>query len=445
MPKAGITVESCIVGAWNKKVGDPVALGEILFSYETDKASFECESTAEGTLLDILCGEGDEVPVLAPVCVVGAQGEAIYTAATPAAEGGPAPGAAAEDAAIAKAAADPAVMIDADAGPAAIADADAEARVSPRARRLARRLAIDYRGAAPTGPYGRVVERDIERLAAARAGGTPAEAGSRASMEVSGAIVPPNAEAQPVSPVSGASGRDIPAYTDAKLPPIRRAIAAAMMKSLSEIAQLTHHHSFDASKLLELREEFKRGGSRYGLDGVTVGDVILFAVSRVLHEFPDFNAHLINGDTIRRFSGVGLGVAMATERGLLVPTVAGADKKSLREISSEVKELAKDARKGAISPDKLRGGTFTVSNLGVYGVEMFTPVINPPQVAILGVCGVTTRARAYPGGGIGTYQSMGLSLTYDHRANDGAPAAAFAKRLCEALENIHLLLLGENV
>jgi len=218
-----------------------------------------------------------------------------------------------------------------------------------------------------------------------------------------------------------------------------------MIKSLSETAQLTHHHSFDAEKLLALREDFKRHGGGYGLEGVTIGDIIIYAVSRILKSFPDFNAHLLPGDVMRRFHSVNLGVAMATDRGLLVPTVFGADAKSLRELSAEIKELAGGARTGSISPDKLGGATFTVSNLGATGVEMFTPIINPPQVAILGVCGIATRARAAQGGGIEAYRSIGLSLTYDHRAVDGAPASAFAQKLCECLERIDLLLINDKV
>ena len=460
MPKVGITVETCIIGSWNKKPGDSVSVGESLFSYETDKAAFECESTASGTLLEVYYGDGDEVPVLAPVCAIGEPGE--KTPDMQAAQG-------ATDVPGAEKSGMPAVQGGAyeSAGGAHIMDA---LKISPRAKNLAARFGLDYTLAIPSGPGGRIIERDIEALnhinkiyghgdAQSKAGLYAPEA-NRESFSAdpqSPAAAPPvetalsNAAVPPTATIpSGAaapsaaavSSTEEPAalkYSDEKLPKIRRVISQTMTKSLSEMAQLTHHHSFDASAILALRAEFKQHGAQFGADGVTLGDIVLYAVSRVLPMFPNFNAHIIGGDTIRRFEGVNLGVAIDTKRGLMVPTVFGADKKSLRQISAEVKELAQAARNGSINPDALSGGTFTVSNLGATGVEMFTPIINPPQVAILGVCGITPRVRAAQGGGVEVYQSMGLSITYDHRANDGAPASSFAQKLCQTLEHITLL------
>jgi len=438
-----------MIGSWKKGIGDAISVGDVLFSYETDKAVFECESTAEGTLLEIFHNDGDEVPVLTPVCAVGAPGEAVvYEAAggagprgapaapaipnTPAAPAAPTGSAIAAVPAASGSPAIPAAPV-MPAGSAASPDI----KISPRAKNLARRLGVDYALAVPSGPHGRIIERDIAPLAGSRQAG-PAIQGALAGAppEVSG--MPANADV--AAAYTGAS--DV-AFTDDKMPKIRRVIAGMMLKSLSEIAQLTHHHSFDATRLLALREDFKRRGANYGLDGVTIGDVINFVVTRVLTEHPDLNAHLLPDDVLRRFQGVNLGVAISTERGLLVPTVFGADGKSLKELSAEVKALADSARSGAISPDRLGGATFTVSNLGATGVEMFTPIINPPQVAILGICGITTRARVSPGGGLEAYRSIGLSLTYDHRAVDGAPASVFVKKLCENLEHIDLLLINE--
>jgi pyruvate dehydrogenase E2 component (dihydrolipoamide acetyltransferase) len=167
--------------------------------------------------------------------------------------------------------------------------------------------------------------------------------------------------------------------------------------------------------------------------------MILYAVARTLVNHPDLNANMIEDNVIRHFDHVHLGLAVDTPRGLMVPTIFNADTKSLLEISREAKELAAQARSGSINPDMLKGGTFTVSNLGSFGVEMFTPVINPPQTGILGVCGITTRVREVDGK-ITTYPAMGLSLTYDHRAVDGAPAARFASELVKKLENFTVLL-----
>jgi pyruvate dehydrogenase E2 component (dihydrolipoamide acetyltransferase) len=224
------------------------------------------------------------------------------------------------------------------------------------------------------------------------------------------------------------------------MPRIRRAIAAAMTASLAEMAQLTHHHSFDATEVLALRAQFKRDGEAMGLSGVSVGDMVLYAAVKALLACPDMNAHLVGGDVIRRFRPVHLGVAVDTPRGLMVPTVFHADRMSLLQLSRAVKDLAEACRSGAVSPDLLRGATFTVSNLGALGVESFTPIVNPPQVGILGVCGVTERVRRGAGGALEAYPAMGLSITYDHRAMDGAPASRFAKALCDSLARFRLLL-----
>jgi pyruvate dehydrogenase E2 component (dihydrolipoamide acetyltransferase) len=167
--------------------------------------------------------------------------------------------------------------------------------------------------------------------------------------------------------------------------------------------------------------------------------MVLFAVTKTLLEFPDMNAHYLEGGVMRRFERVNLGVAVDTPRGLMVPTVFGADSKSLIELSVEVKQLASAARIGNIAPDLLHGGTFTVSNLGPTGVEVFTPILNPPQVGIFGVCGMSSKIRQTDGS-IEAYPSIGMSLTYDHRAVDGAPASRFAQAVCDRLEKFSLML-----
>ena len=182
----------------------------------------------------------------------------------------------------------------------------------------------------------------------------------------------------------------------------------------------------------------KAAGGDYA--GVTLGDMVLFAVSRTLLNHPDMNAHMLDEKTIRRFNAVHLAVAVDTPRGLLVPVIRNADTKSLLQISKELKELAAQAISGAISPDKLSGGTFTVSNLGSFGVEQFTPIINAPQTGILGVCTMTDRPRKGKDGNIELYSAMGLSITYDHRAVDGAPASRFMQELCRNLEQFTTIL-----
>ena len=412
MPKAGITVESCIIGEWKKKIGDAVKVGDILFDYETDKAAFECESTEEGELLEIFFENGEEVPVLVNVCAIGTKGEDTSSlrpegaepAAAPAAEAAPAPAAA------------PVAEAPAAAPAAATVNSDGITKISPRAKELATRAGVNAALATPTGPNGRIVEKDVRELMKNPVAEAPAAAATAKAPEVE--------------------------YEDVKFSGIRRTIAKSMIDSLSGMAQLTNSHSFDATSIQRCRKEFKDAGGE--LAGVTLGDMVLFAVARTLKNHPELNANIFTDEkgnlVLRKFTHVHLGVAVDTPRGLMVPTIFNADTKSITEISKELKELAAAARSGSISPDLLRGGSFTVSNLGAFGVESFTPVINPPQVAILGVCSITDRVRK-TSTGLEVYPAMGLSLTYDHRSVDGAPAARFAKELCENLETFTATLL----
>ncbi len=412
MPKAGITVESCIIGAWEKKVGDVIKVGDILFTYETDKASFECESTAEGTLLEIFYNEGDEVPCLVNVCAVGNPGEDC-SALRPDSAAAPAP---AEE----KPAVEQVEEKKVEAAPAAPATTVefGKGAISPRARKLAERAGVDASLATPTGPNGRIIERDVREL-----------------MENPVVAV---AKEEPVAAPAVQAVADEAEYTDVKFSGIRRAISKSMHTSLSTMAQLTHTHSFDATTIFNYRKMLKSAEGDYA--GITLGDIVLYAVSRTLLDHPDLNAHMLDDNNIRLFKHVNLGVAVDTPRGLMVPTIFRADEKSLLEISKEVKALAAQCREGNISPDKLTGATFTVSNLGSLGVESFTPVINPPQTGILGVCCTTDRVRKKADGTIDVYPAMTLSLTYDHRAVDGSPASRFQKDLCKNLETFTALL-----
>lgn len=390
MPKQGQSVESCIITKWHKTVGEDVKPGDLLFSYETDKAAFDFEADAEGKLLAIFAEEGADVPCLEPVSVIGKEGEDIGEAAAAVKQTEKAP---AEEKQQNQEQRSEAVVVQ--------KRPEGEVFVSPRARKAAERQGVDAALATPTGANGRVMERDVYRFSENWTGHT-----SEAKRD------------------AGAAN-----YTDEKLSNVRKLIARAMHESLSNLAQLTHNFSFDATNLLELRKKFKAEGK-----DVTINDIILFAVSRMLAKHPYLNAHFLD-DRIRLFNSVNLGIAVDTDRGLLVPTMYDAHKKTLLEISNATKELATAARSGRIAPELLANGTFTVSNLGTLGVESFTPIINPPQTAILGVCALQTRIKN-TGSTISFYQAMGLSLTYDHRAVDGAPASRFVKELGEMLENI---------
>ena len=221
-------------------------------------------------------------------------------------------------------------------------------------------------------------------------------------------------------------------HSEERITHMRRIIAANMQNSLLHSAQLTHHSSFDATAVLEFRARCKAYPQDSWQHGVTINDILLFATARTLTKFKYMNAHC-NGETISGFEHVNLGVAVDTPRGLMVPTLFMAESKRLKEISCESKALASAAKTGKISPELLSGATFTVTNLGSMRIESFTPILNPPQVGILGVCCVSERVKTVDGVQI-TYPAMGLSLTYDHRAVDGAPASQILRSLAEMLE-----------
>ena len=425
MPRQGQSVESCVITSWAKKVGDPVHTGETLFSYETDKAAFDEEAKVDGTLLAVFYQEQDDVPCLSEVAVIGTPGEDI-SAFGPHADVSPAAPETAQAATPAVAAAPMAVQLTAPT---------AAAGVSPRARVAAERLHVDLTGVTPTGPHGRILERDV--LAAGRSTSAAVGAGSTAGIPGTGlggrvTLADQQAPAAVASETSSVLG-----YHDEKISHMRKIIADSMHNSLATMAQLTHHSSFDASSIIAYRKELKAAES-LELPGITYNDLILYAVSRVLKHHPVLNAHWM-GDKIRYFDHIHLGMAEDTPRGLLVPKIFNADTKSVAEIAKENKELAAAAQGGSISPDLLSGATFTVSNLGTLDIEMFTPVINPPQTGILGVDCMVDRVRMADGN-ISVYPAMGLSLTYDHRAMDGAPASRFLKELKTVLEHFSALL-----
>jgi Pyruvate/2-oxoglutarate dehydrogenase complex, dihydrolipoamide acyltransferase (E2) component, and related enzymes len=425
MPKEGITVESCLVGSWHKNVGEPVAKDDVLFEYETDKATFECLSTANGVLLHKFCNEGEETPVLTPAAIIGSEGEDISGLIGGASEQQTTSSSSNDEL---EANSDEVEKVEEVSEVAEVSSEQSTATgieneapiASPRARIFAAEQGIDLAGVVPTGPGGRIIEADV--IAAANS------LGSDEQVSISNEV----AQDELLSAKDEVGGEALPVYVDEPYTKIRAVIAKTMASSLQRSAQLTHHHSFDATAMLAMREDFKSMDEAYEYGGVSVGDIVLYVVSRALAKHPEINA-LVADEGIRKYNIVNLGVAVDTPRGLMVPTIFNAEKKGLREISKEVKTLAASCKEGRISPDYLRGGTFTVSNLGATGVEIFTPIINPPQAAILGVCGITSKVKEGENGQPIVYPSIGLSLTYDHRAIDGAPASRFASELCKAL------------
>lgn len=469
MPKQGQSVESCIIVEWKKQVGEAVAVGDALCDVETDKATMEVPSPVAGVLLAQTFEAGADVPVLTTIAWVGQPGEKPDGAGEqPAALGG-----VTQPDAPAEPAHQPAQVIV--EPPAAVALAVA---ISPRARNLAQHKRLDVSGVSGSGPGGRIIERDVQAALANQPKLTPvakamlAEGGYALPGQGSGLggritskdlMASPQAEevdaSAPVAAPAPSIAVTVPALV--ALPPsalsadeittiavkgVRKIIAERMLASLQTTAQLTLNSSADARMLQALRKRFKESPEAWGLRGVTINDLVLFATARSLAQHPDLNAQFAD-NTISQYKHVHLGVAVDTPRGLLVPVVRNADLLTLKQLAAEAKRLAAGAQVGKLNPDELSGGTFTVTNLGSFGVESFTPVLNSPQVAILGVSGISLKgvegkAKAEAQATVEFVPHIGLSLTINHQVVDGAPAARFLQTLAQAIAQIDLLLAG---
>ena len=438
MPQLGNSVESCIIVEWMIAEGDSVAVDQTLASIETDKSTMEVPSTAEGTVLKILWEEGDEVPVKDPLIIVGEPGEDIS---------GLVPGG--DDAPVEET---PIEQTTSRHGTTpACASERATGAVSPRARALAASAGLDTATITEgSGPHGRVIERDVAAAiaagpvltSAARAAGVSATEGTGIGGRVSVADAGRTPEAAPAAPVAAPAGADFPgASTTAPLKGVRKVVAKRMMESLTTTAQLTLNTTANAAGILALRKKVKNADEALGLNKITLNDLVCFAVSRTLPKYPVFNAHLQDG-VLTQFEQVHLGFACDTPRGLLVPVIRSAQALGLKAFSDEAKRLAGGAIDGTIAPDFLSGGTFTVSNIGSFGIETFTPVINLPQTAILGVGAITPRPVVAADGTIGVEQRLNLSLTIDHQVIDGADGARFLADLVAAIENIDVTVLA---
>lgn len=443
MPKQGQSVESCIVTEFKKKPGDKVAVGDILFSYETDKASFDEESKFEGTVLACFFKDNDEIPVLTNVMVIGNEGESFAefapNGAAPA-ESSPvgAPASQTEVAAVAEVSSK---NVNAVSSAAVVVGAP----VSPRARKAAAEKGVDPSQVAGTGPYGRVIERDILAVA------TAPKSGLAKAMASQGGVAAPSQGSGLAGMVKGADLKEWqPNHTDIagegeefrveKLSNMRKLIAKSMYNSLQNSAQLTHMLGADARRVQALRKKAKKALEEGKIDAnITINDFVCYAVIKALQKFPNINSHCL-GDAMRYFNTVNLGLAVDTERGLMVPAVKNAENLNIVGLSKNLKKVADDCKKGSINPDLLssEAASFTVSNLGGYGVEWFTPIINVPQSAILGVGTIVPRPKDLGGGVYAFVPYMGLSLTYDHRAIDGGEATRFLKQVAMEIENLEV-------
>jgi pyruvate dehydrogenase E2 component (dihydrolipoamide acetyltransferase) len=455
MPRQGITVESCIILEWKKDNGDKVKEGEVICIVETDKASFEVESPAGGTLLERFFNEGDDVPVLTNIAVIGAEGEDYedlrpekqMIAKHPVGEQTEAQTKVEPDEQGPKPEAAPMIAVSGSGRGTRSAKSERKRRVaSARARRLAESKGISLSEITGTGPRGRIIERDVIRAAAEREPLSPAAIDKA---QVSSTAVPfigsgiggrvLSADIQDGDDLLVQTGpRPDDRYAEIPVSGIRKIIAGRMLASLQSTAQLTLNASAEASGLLEYRKKLKTSPEEYELRDVTITAMVLYITSRILTQYRELNALYVR-EKILQYENVHMGFAVDTPKGLIVPVIRNAHLRSLKEIASESIRLSRACMEGKVNPDEITGGTFTVTNLGNMGIESFTPVLNTPQVAVLGV-GSTQIKPVEQEGEVAFKPHLGLSLTIDHQVVDGAPAARFLHSLCQAIANIEVIL-----
>lgn len=401
MPKLGMDMTEGTVVKWLKKPGDAVEKGEPLAEIETDKSVVEVESAVSGVLLKCYCAEGESLPCGTALAAIGARGE---TAPHPGPPDQRADGSPASNVPVADRTETAAAREEGGEGPKT--SGERKRRISPRARRLAERNQVDIADIAGSGPGGRIVERDVRRWM--ERGPGPAT-GRWKHLET-------------VTPLTG----------------VRKITAARMRQSLSEAAQTSHRVDVDMGCLLEFRGQLleRRTDSE---PRVSIVDLLVAACARALMEHPAANA-VLREDGLHMMNYANIGVAVDTDRGLLVPVIQEANALSLGEISRKSRELIDKARRGALAPGEMSGGTFTISNLGMYEIDSFTAIINPPETCILAVGRITDRAVPRQGQ-IEARPMATLSLTYDHRVLDGAPAARFLQTIKGYIEHPAWLLL----
>ena len=396
LPKSGNTVEECVIGRWVKQAGDAVSAGDVLAEVETDKATFEITAPVGGTLLATFFPEGALVPVFTTVCVIGEPGEAV---ASPEPVAPTAVSASLQPLA-------PTARASHTASPEPPSQsARASGHLSPRARRFAAERGFELTAIVGSGPGGRVLEQDVRTAyeSARAAAATPATL------------------ARPLA--------------------LRDVIADQRRESPAMTGQYTLHASADARQLLAIRACAKETARTVGAPNISINALVTFCTIRALLDMPELNAELID-DTIVRHRAIHIGFACDTPHGLLVPVVRDAQELSIAGLARRMTQLAKSALDGTISPEALSGGTFTISNLGDVGVEWLTPVVNPPQVAILGVGAIHVKP-VRTGGGVDFIDAIALSLTCDQRAIDGRLAGRFLRTLTEKIEQIEYdLILG---
>src|SRR5713101_8169422 len=417
MPKFGLTMHEGTLQRYFKAAGEAVKAGEPLYEVETEKVLYEVESPTSGTLAVWLHEEGATVECGLLVAVIAEAGDDATSLAARYDGGG----------AAAHRAAAPPSSTPAANGEAPSPSAEGRRAISPVARKLAAELGVELARVVGTGPGGRITREDVERAAAQ---GTAARSTSASTGRVgTGAAAPvpappvrtsaAGAAAIAAAPAAGAK----PQFRSIPLRGMRKTIAARMHQSLRDTAQLTISTEADVTAAVDFR-------TRQGRDfDFTYTDLLIHAVARALLRHPRMNSRL-SEDAIVMLTGVNIGMAVALDEGLIVPVIRAADRRSLREIAASSKELGEKARTGGLKLEDVSGGTFTVTNLGTWGVDAFTPILNLGETGILGVGRIVEKPAVFRGE-ISRRSMLTLSLTFDHRVIDGAPAASFLQSVIE--------------
>ncbi len=415
MPKLGFDMAEGTLVRWVRQVGEPIQKGDILAEIETDKATVEVEASVSGVVLQHLVDQGAVVPVNTPIAVIGQPGESVAEPAIPAAKPGPAeaprpasPATATQEVGVESAEAAPSV-------------AEQPIKASPLARRLALEHHLDLKAIVGSGPGGRIVRRDIEKVLAATQ------------------AVPAPAVAPAAPPVSTYTPLPSPAPADTVVATskLRQAIGRRLLEAKQTIPHFYVTHEYRMDSLIELRQRINAYLPE--AEKVSINDFIVKAVALTLRRFPNLNAALRDNEIIQ-FGHVNVGVAVTVPGGLLTVVVRNADQKPLRQISSEVKAMAARAREGKVKPEDVEGSTFSTSNLGMYDVDEFIAIINPPEAAILAI-GSAKQAPVVENGALQIGWRMKATLSVDHRISDGAEAAQFLQALAEYLEHPLRLLI----
>ena len=413
MPKLSDTMTEGTLIHWKKKQGEAVTMGEIIAEVETDKATMEMEAFEDGVLTELYVEEGDKVAVGSRIARIG---------------DGAGPVSGSSDVIPPPKAEEP-VQAPVDIKPASPVVANSgRVKASPLARKVAVSMGVDLTGVTGTGPGGRIVRKDVVATGAKAAPAPPPVAVSTAGAPTTAKKIAPAA-------------KPLESNTEQRLPltSMRKVIADRLLASKTQIPHFYLHIEVDAGPLMKLRAEVNTLGEQVG-NKISVNDFVLKAVACAFAEVPKVNASFA-GDAIVEFGSLHLAVAVAIDDGLVTPVIRDAQRKSLREISLEVKDLAARARGRKLKPDEFQGGTFTVSNLGSYGIDRFDAIINPPQAAILSVGGVVKKPVVNNAGEVVAGQRMDLGLSCDHRVVDGALGAQFLAAMRKFIEQPLLLLL----